>query len=131
MRSESTRAFGQPRLTKPTLGFLRDMDVLLRENAIVPGSCAPGSCNRRRADANAVVHAPRTARTSPESSLWDGNEKPAPAFALHRQSVLICINSGRPRNADHLPDDRAAGIQRMPYVFDLDTLAQRAKDLAP
>src|SRR5690606_19417386 len=26
MRSESTRAFGQPRLTKPTLGFCRDME---------------------------------------------------------------------------------------------------------
>src|SRR5688572_5098994 len=31
MRSESTRAFGQPRLTKPTFGFCRDMGRMADE----------------------------------------------------------------------------------------------------
>src|SRR5690242_11788151 len=51
MRSESTRAFGQPRLTKPTLGLAADMRVLRR------GPVAGGGTGKRGGKSGAIIRA--------------------------------------------------------------------------
>src|SRR5690349_23960012 len=88
MRSESTRAFGQPRLTKPTLGLRRDME--------------------NPADGSRIVYQPRRGtrrigRTRAVAGGSGGHETQVSLFLQSRTGLLrrtLCKMTPRPRRGN-------------------------------